>query len=114
MSLLKRKFGATQVNLTLSAGGHDESIGRVASDQRIRVGLTGLAAIFLLVLVAAAGLRPGSGGPVPEASGEPLAVLGVAPGAGPVIPGVTASRDSATPASAPAATATPASRPTRG
>lgn len=114
MSLLKRKFGAPQVNPSLSAGGQDASVGRGAGDQRIRVGLTGLAAIFLLVLIAAAGLRPGSDGPVAEASGEPLAVLGVAPGAGLANPYGTSSRDSATPASAPAAPATPVPRPTRG
>lgn len=49
--------------------------------QRVRAGLTGLAAIFLMVLVAAAGLKPArpalpdNGPPV-----ETLAVLGVAPG----------------------------------
>lgn len=54
----------------------------LATGQRVRVGLTGLAAIFLLVLVAAAGLRPGQHVTVPQAADEPLAVLGVAPGAG--------------------------------
>lgn len=62
--------------------------------QRIRVGLTGLAAIFLLVLVAAVGVRPGQSvardqagmdarrtGPVAAGQAEPLAVLGVAPAA---------------------------------
>ena len=48
--------------------------------QRVRAGLTGLAAIFLMVLIAAAGLRPAR--PVAHAAGrsETLAVLGVAPG----------------------------------
>ena len=48
--------------------------------QRVRAGLTGLAAIFLLVLIAAAGLRPAR--PVVHEAGrsETLAVLGVAPG----------------------------------
>lgn len=49
--------------------------------QRVRVGLTGLAFIFLLVLVTAAGLRPGRSVAPAEAQGETLAVLGVAPGA---------------------------------
>lgn len=113
MSLLKRKFGATQENPAASAGGQDASVDRVGGDQRIRVGLTGLAAIFLLVLVAAAGLRPGPAGPAgptPEATGEPLAVLGVAPGAGLS----TVGRDAVTSASAPSVPFTPAPRPTRG
>lgn len=46
---------------------------------RLRWGLTGLAAVFLIVLVAAAGLRPSARDEKPGA-GEPLAVLGVAPG----------------------------------
>ena len=48
--------------------------------QRVRAGLTGLAAIFLMVLIAAAGLRPAR--PMAHATGhsETLAVLGVAPG----------------------------------
>ena len=49
--------------------------------QRVRVGLTGLAFIFLLVLITAAGLRPGRSVAPAEAQGETLAVLGVAPGA---------------------------------
>lgn len=54
--------------------------------QRVRVGLTGLAAIFLIVVAAAAGLRP-EASPAAAASngdahGETLAVLGVAPGSG--------------------------------
>ena len=110
MSLLKRNSCETQENLAASAGGQDASVDRVGRDQRIRVGLTGLAAIFLLVLVAAAGLRPGSTGPAPEATGEPLAVLGVAPGAGLSPPG----HGSAQPASLSPAPATPVSRPTRG
>lgn len=49
--------------------------------QRVRAGLTGLAAIFLMVLIAAAGSKPVR--PVVPAAGahsETLAVLGVAPG----------------------------------
>ena len=52
--------------------------------QRVRAGLTGLAAIFLMVLIAAAGLKPAR----PLASARPpsetLATLGVAPGSGEV------------------------------
>lgn len=54
----------------------------VSTAHRIRVGLTGLAAIFLLVMVAAAGMRP-TASAASVAQAEPLAVLGVAPGAGP-------------------------------
>lgn len=62
--------------------------------ERLRWGLTGLAAIFLIVMLAAARLgqapmqaRPGTGeladgeaGAGEPGAGEPLAVLGVAPG----------------------------------
>lgn len=51
-------------------------IGR--SGDRLRWGLTGLAAVLLIVM-AAAGLRP-TGGETKPGTGEPLAVLGVAPG----------------------------------
>jgi hypothetical protein len=55
--------------------------------ERLRWGLTGLAAIFLLVLIAAAGLRPAAPAKPQAPTGEPLAVLGVAPGAAqPAIP----------------------------
>lgn len=49
------------------------------SGERLRWGLTGLAAIFLIVMLAAARLSPSRTGNQPGA-GEPLAVLGVAPG----------------------------------
>jgi hypothetical protein len=49
------------------------------SGERLRWGLTGLAAVFLIVLAAAAGLGP-SGREEQPGTGEPLAVLGVAPG----------------------------------
>ena len=49
------------------------------SGARLRWGLTGLAAIFLIVMIAAAGLRP-TGREARPGTGEPLAVLGVAPG----------------------------------
>ena len=75
MSLLQRKFGDKQSDRTAVA--QDVGVG-----QRVRVGLTGLAAIFLLVLVAAAGLRPAQSLATPQPTDEPLAVLGVAPGAG--------------------------------
>lgn len=61
------------------------------SAQRIRIGLTGLAFAFLLVLLGSAISRSGSGedgaNGVPQASensepSEPLAELGVAPGGG--------------------------------
>lgn len=52
--------------------------------QRVRAGLTGLAAIFLMVLIAAAGLKPARPGPhvgmAARPPSETLAVLGVAPG----------------------------------
>lgn len=48
------------------------------ADQRFRLGLTGLAMVFLLVLGAAVLIRP-SDRPTVH-TGEPLAKLGVAPG----------------------------------
>jgi hypothetical protein len=53
------------------------------SGERLRWGLTGLAAIFLIVMLAAARLGPARVGRTPAdqpGTGEPLAVLGVAPG----------------------------------
>ena len=47
---------------------------------RVRVGLTGLAFIFLLLLIAASGLRPDRSVAPDGAQGETLATLGVAPG----------------------------------
>jgi hypothetical protein len=65
----------------------------IRPDQRARLGLTGLALVFLLVLVAAAVMRPGStiGPPMLTPQGEasenagkePLAMLGVAPASRP-------------------------------
>lgn len=60
----------------------DAPMRALATGQRVRVGLTGLAAIFLLVLLAAAGLGPTEQLATPVSADEPLAVLGVAPGAG--------------------------------
>jgi hypothetical protein len=57
-----------------------------SSAQRIRIGLTGLAFAFLLVLLASAISRSGQGdggnaaAPTNSAPNEPLAELGVAPG----------------------------------
>ena len=59
------------------------------SAQRIRIGLTGLAFAFLLVLLGSAISRSGAGDPAssvdpssePSEPSEPLAELGVAPGA---------------------------------
>lgn len=50
--------------------------------QRVRAGLTGLAAIFLMVLIAAAGMKPNRSVAPTGTHGETLAVLGVAPGPG--------------------------------
>ena len=75
MSLLKRPFGN-------SVGG-PRAAGVTAAAQRVRWGLTGLAAIFLLVLIAAVGLRPERDPEAQQGQNEPLAELGVAPGAGP-------------------------------
>lgn len=50
--------------------------------QRVRAGLTGLAAIFLVVLIAAAGMKPSRSAAPTGTHGETLAVLGVAPGPG--------------------------------
>jgi len=49
--------------------------------ERLRLGLTGLGAIFLIVMVVAAGLKPAQGPSADDPQGESLAVLGVAPGA---------------------------------
>jgi len=64
-----------------------------SSAQRIRIGLTGLGAAFLIVLFASAISRSSHGKPGSDAEttsaneaaapNEPLAELGVAPGAGP-------------------------------
>jgi len=49
--------------------------------ERLRLGLTGLGAIFLLVILFAAGLKPAAAPVAGDPHGESLAVLGVAPGA---------------------------------
>lgn len=50
-----------------------------SSGDRLRWGLTGLAGVFLIVMIAAASLQPTRRETQPG-TGEPLAVLGVAPG----------------------------------
>lgn len=62
-----------------SQGGPHGAAGIGRSGERLRWGLTGLAAIFLVVLIAAATLKPADRSEPPGA-GESLAVLGVAPG----------------------------------
>ena len=75
-------MGAQPVRPVAAGEGRVQSLKRsFGTGQRVRAGLTGLAAIFLIVMAAAAGLRPQDEAPV-EAYGEPLAVLGVAPGSG--------------------------------
>ncbi len=84
MSLLKRPNGHQQSSQAVvrNRSAAVRLIG-VAAAQRVRLGLTGLAAIFLLVLVTAAGMRPAPSAAPVDSHGEPLAVLGVAPGPGP-------------------------------
>lgn len=55
---------------------------RTCTAKRVRVGLTGLAAILLMVMVAAAGMRPARSVAPVDGQGETLAVLGVAPSSG--------------------------------
>lgn len=50
--------------------------------QRVNAGLTGLAAIFLIVVTAAAGVRSSRPAPKVDPKVETLAVLGVAPSSG--------------------------------
>ena len=61
------------------AGASIDSRSGSRTGDRLRWGLTGLAAVLLIVMVAAAGLRP-TGREARPGTGEPLAVLGVAPG----------------------------------
>lgn len=49
--------------------------------QRVRLGLTGLAIVFLIVIIGAVLLGPEEPSLKPAQPGEPLAQLGVAPGA---------------------------------
>lgn len=84
MSLLNRLPGTRQSMESPAAcrGAADRLIGAAAA-QRVRWGVTGLAAIFLLFLIASAGMRPGASAAPVDSQAEPLAVLGVAPGTGP-------------------------------
>lgn len=58
------------------------AVSRACTAQRLRVGLTGLAAVFLTVLVAAAGVRAAHPAVPVDSKAETLAVLGVAPSSG--------------------------------
>lgn len=53
---------------------------------RVRLGLTGLALVFLIVVVAAVGRWPFGDESAPKSNEEMLATLGVAPGADNVAP----------------------------
>jgi hypothetical protein len=72
------------IGLSIRGGGED-----IEGMHRVRIGLTGLAFVFLLVLLGAAVSRWGAGEPGPNTvvevnadaePNEPLAELGVAPG----------------------------------
>ena len=76
--ILSKPAIASQIDMVEDAG---------SSAQRIRIGLTGLAFAFLLVLLGSAISRSGSDDSPPNAAqqaerepSEPLAELGVAPG----------------------------------
>ena len=75
MSLLPRQFRAQIQSAAMPIRLPPEA----ANGQRIRIGVTMLATIFLLVLVAAAGMRPDRSMAPADAQGDPLAQLGVAP-----------------------------------
>lgn len=85
MSLLERRFDdAGSAAAVVCRNGEKMTAGAEASAwRRIRLGLTGLAAIFLIVLIAAVSLRPAGTAAAPDPQAEPLALLGVAPGAAP-------------------------------
>ncbi|GGE13719.1 hypothetical protein GCM10011529_20130 [Polymorphobacter glacialis] len=80
MLLLRQTFGK-QDDGTAAEASRCEGLLRQSAAHRIRLGLTGLAAIFLVVMIAAAGLRPTASVAATGPQAEPLAVLGVAPGA---------------------------------
>jgi hypothetical protein len=85
MSVLERRFDDAGTTVAV-VGRNGENIAAVAEAsawRRVRLGLTGLAAIFLIVLIAAVSLRPAGPAAVHDPQAEPLAVLGVAPGAAP-------------------------------
>lgn len=86
MTVLERRFDDAGSSAAVAGrvGEPSATAAEASAARRIRLGLTGLAAIFLLVLIAAAGLRPSAPhAAAPESQAEPLAVLGVAPGAAP-------------------------------
>lgn len=63
----------------------ESRIGRMTRSrtaQRVNIGLTGLAAIFLTVMAAAAGVRAAHPAAAVDPNAETLAVLGVAPSSG--------------------------------
>lgn len=76
-----RAAAAGAQGVTLATARAAARLIQVSAAHRIRLGLTGLAAIFLLVMVAAAGMRPAPSAAAVGSGAEPLAVLGVAPGA---------------------------------
>ena len=71
----------SQDELALKIAAARQAISATATAQRVRAGLTGLAAIFLVVMVAAAGMRPERSVAPVGTPAEPLSVLGVTPGA---------------------------------
>ncbi len=75
MPLLSRQFRAGINTVTVRSRLH----GATPNGQRIRIGVTMLAGIFLIVLGAAAGIRPDRSMAPAGAQGDPLAQLGVAP-----------------------------------
>jgi hypothetical protein len=85
MSLLERRFddAGTAAAVVCRNGENVAAVAEASAWRRIRLGLTGLAAIFLIVLIAAASLRPAGPSAARDPQAEPLAVLGVAPGAAP-------------------------------
>jgi hypothetical protein len=115
------RFGALSLRHGHSPPFRDKSM------QRVRVGLTGLACVFLLVMLATAFLRmadtSGTGGNAAVATSnttapnEPLAQLGVAPGnpmpAEPVPNGAVPTKPATAPAPTPAAPAEPATSAAR-
>ncbi len=77
MSLLPRQFRAETSPRTGNPRSKFAAV--TPNGQRIRLGITGLAMIFLIVLIAAAGMRPDRSMAPAGAQGDPLAQLGVAP-----------------------------------
>ena len=65
-------------------GGIDAKAGAKERVQRVRIGLTGLAFVFVLVLIGAAitnwSVDPPTANTIPAEPNEPLAEIGAAPG----------------------------------